>query len=59
MKQATQYANAIAQIENDNALDAVKKSSEPRFYPTDKERAEWVKTLQPVQKKWKVGLVKI
>lgn len=51
MKQATQYANAIAQIENDNALDAVKKSGKTTvYYPTDKERAEWVKTLQPVQK---------
>ena len=51
MKQATQYANAIAQIENDNALEAVKKSGKTTVYNlTDKERAEWVKTLTPVQK---------
>jgi C4-dicarboxylate-binding protein DctP len=50
MKSATQYANAIAQIENDNALESVKKSGKTTVYvPTDKERAEWVKTLTPVQ----------
>jgi C4-dicarboxylate-binding protein DctP len=51
MKSATQYANAIAQIENDTALEAVKKSGKTTVYQlTDKERAEWTKTLLPVQR---------
>jgi C4-dicarboxylate-binding protein DctP len=51
MKSATQYANAIAQIENDNALEAVKKSGKTTVYSlTDKERAEWTKVLVPVQR---------
>ncbi len=51
MKSATQYANAIAQIENDTALEAVKKSGKTTVYHlTDKERAEWTKTLLPVQR---------
>jgi C4-dicarboxylate-binding protein DctP len=51
MKSATQYANAIAQIENDNAIEAVKKSGKTTVYaPTEKERAEWIKVLMPVQK---------
>ncbi|MBR7746190.1 TRAP transporter substrate-binding protein [Undibacterium baiyunense] len=50
MQSATQYANTIAQIENDNALDAVKKSGKTMIYvPTEKERAEWVRVLLPVQ----------
>ncbi|MFZ6723394.1 TRAP transporter substrate-binding protein [Undibacterium sp. Ji49W] len=51
MKSATKYANAIAQQENDNALEAVKKSGKTTVYVlTDKEKAEWRKTLLPVQK---------
>jgi C4-dicarboxylate-binding protein DctP len=51
MKAATKYANAIAQQENDQALDAVKKSGKTTVYqPTEKERAEWLKALLPVQK---------
>lgn len=51
MKSATQYANAIAQLENDTALEAVKKSGKTTVYTlTDKERAEWLKTLMPVQR---------
>lgn len=51
MKSATKYANAIAQQENDNALEAVKKSGKTTVYLlNDKERAEWRKTLLPVQK---------
>ncbi len=50
MKSATQYANAIAQVENDNALDAIKKSGKTTIYtPTPQERAEWMKVLQPVR----------
>lgn len=51
MKSATQYANAIAQLENDTALEAVKKSGKTTVYNlTDKERAEWAKVLVPVQR---------
>ncbi|MCH8619351.1 TRAP transporter substrate-binding protein [Undibacterium sp. TS12] len=51
MKAATKYANAIAQQENDNALEAVKKSGKTTVYVlTDKEKAEWRKALLPVQK---------
>jgi C4-dicarboxylate-binding protein DctP len=51
MKSATQYANAIAQLENDTALEAVKKSGKTTVYAlSDKERAEWMKALVPVQR---------
>lgn len=51
MKQATKYANAIAQQENDNSLEAVKKSGKSIVYvPTDAEKFEWRKALLPVQK---------
>jgi len=51
MKSSTKYANAIAQQENDNSLEAVKKSGKTTVYTlTDKEKAEWRKTLLPVQK---------
>jgi C4-dicarboxylate-binding protein DctP len=51
MKAATKYANAIAQQENDNAMEAVRKSGKTTVYVlNDKERAEWRKTLLPVQK---------
>ncbi len=50
MKDATKYANAIAQQENDKALDAVRKSGKSEVYVlSDKERAEWRKALIPVQ----------
>lgn len=51
MKAATKYANAIAQQENDNALEAVKKSGKTTVYVlNDSERAQWRKALLPVQK---------
>jgi C4-dicarboxylate-binding protein DctP len=51
MKEASKYADAIAQQENDRALEAVKKSGKTLIYtPTDKEKAEWRKALLPVQK---------
>ncbi len=51
MKEASKYADAIAQQENDVALEAVKKSGKTLIYtPTDKEKAEWRKALLPVQK---------
>lgn len=51
MKEATVYADKIAQEENDKALEAVKKSGKTTIYvPTDAEKAEWRKALLPVQK---------
>jgi C4-dicarboxylate-binding protein DctP len=50
MKEATKYGNAIAQQENDQALEAVRKSGKTEIYVlNDKERAEWRKALLPVQ----------
>ena len=51
MKEATVYANAIAQQENDKALAAVEKSGKTTVYRlTEPEKAEWRKALLPVQK---------
>lgn len=51
MKQASQYANAIAQQENDKALEAIKKSGKTTVHaPTAAELANWRKALLPVQK---------
>ena len=51
MKDATKYANAIAQQENTAAMEAVVKSGKTTVYTlTDKEKAEWRKALQPVHK---------
>ena len=52
MEQATRYANQIAQVENDNALEAVRKSGKTTVYtPTKEERAAFKKALIPVHKK--------
>lgn len=51
MKGATRYANAIAQIENDTALEAVVKSGKTTVYtPTNKELAAWMRVMVPVEK---------
>jgi C4-dicarboxylate-binding protein DctP len=51
MKEATKYANDIAQQENDNAMAAVRKSGKTTVYNlTDTEKAAWRKALLPVQK---------
>jgi C4-dicarboxylate-binding protein DctP len=51
MKESTKYANAIAQQENDKALEAVKKSGKTAVYVlSEKEKAEWRKAMLPVQK---------
>jgi C4-dicarboxylate-binding protein DctP len=50
MKDATKYGNAIAQQENNNAMEAVRKSGKTQIYVlNDKEKAEWRKALLPVQ----------
>ncbi|WP_348696420.1 TRAP transporter substrate-binding protein [Duganella fentianensis] len=51
MKDATTFEKAIAQRDNDMALDAIKKAGKTEVYtPSVKEQAEWRKALLPVQK---------
>ena len=51
MKEATDYANKIAQQENDAALDAIRKSGKASVYmPTEAEKTEWRKVMLPVHK---------
>ena len=52
MEQATRYANQIAKVENDNALEAVKKSGKTNVYVLTKdERLAFKKALVPVHQK--------
>jgi C4-dicarboxylate-binding protein DctP len=52
MVQATRYANQIARVENDQALEAVKKSGKTTVYvPTAEERGAFKKVLVPVHQK--------
>ncbi len=52
MEQSTRYANQIAKVENDSALEAVKKSGKTEVYaPTKEERLAFKKALVPVHKK--------
>jgi len=52
MIQATRYANQIAKIENDNALEMVHKSGKTTIYtPTREERLAFKKALVPVHQK--------
>ena len=49
MVDATKYANAIAQQENDTALADIRKSGKTTVYTlTAAEKAEWRKALLPV-----------
>jgi C4-dicarboxylate-binding protein DctP len=49
MAEATDYANSIAQEENDKALQAMKDSGKTEFHElTDDERAKWMEALKPV-----------
>ena len=51
MKDTTKYANDIAKKENDDALEAVKKSGKTQIIvPTPEEKAAWKKALVPVHK---------
>ncbi|CAN7712347.1 MULTISPECIES: TRAP transporter substrate-binding protein [Duganella] len=51
MKEATTFEKAIAQRDNDLALEAIKKTGKTEVYtPSVKEQAEWRKALLPVQK---------
>jgi C4-dicarboxylate-binding protein DctP len=50
MKDATLYEKAIAQVDNDRSLDAIKKAGKTTIYtPTAAEQAEFRKVLGPVQ----------
>ena len=52
MEQATRYANQIAKVENESALEAVKKSGKTTVYvPTKEERLAFKKALVPVHQK--------
>ncbi|RPE64990.1 C4-dicarboxylate-binding protein DctP [Tibeticola sediminis] len=52
LKEATDYANKIAQEENDSALEAVRKSGKTTVYtPTAEERLALKKVLAPVHTK--------
>jgi len=51
MKEATQYANAIAATENAQALEKIRTSGKVTVYtPTAAEILEWKKALMPVHK---------
>ncbi|HEY8608832.1 MAG TPA: TRAP transporter substrate-binding protein [Noviherbaspirillum sp.] len=51
MKEATRYANTIAQQENDAALDAVRRSGKSVVYVlSEREAAAWREALLPVQR---------
>jgi C4-dicarboxylate-binding protein DctP len=51
MRDATTFEKAIAQRDNDMALDAIKKAGKTEVYTLNaKEQAEWRKALLPVQK---------
>jgi len=51
MKEATTYANSIAQEENDKAIAAIKAAGTTTVYTlTPAERAEWRKAMAPVYK---------
>ncbi len=51
MKEATKYANAIAQQENEAAMEAIRRSGKTTVYVlSDKEREEWRRTLLSVHK---------
>jgi C4-dicarboxylate-binding protein DctP len=59
MEQATRYANQIAQVENDQALEAVRKSGKTQIYvPTKEEKAALKKALMPVHQKMEARIGK-
>ena len=51
MREATTFEKAIAQRDNDQALEAIKKAGKTQIYTlTVQEQAEWRRALVPVQK---------
>jgi C4-dicarboxylate-binding protein DctP len=59
MKEATAFEKAIAQRDNDLALEAIRKSGKTEVYvPNVKEQAEWRRVLMPVQKEMEARIGK-
>jgi C4-dicarboxylate-binding protein DctP len=59
MQDATKYANAIAQQENDRALDDIRKSGKTSVYVlNDKEAGNWRAALVPVHKEMEARIGK-
>ena len=57
MDEATDYTNSIAVKENEDALDAIKKSGKTTLhYLTDAQKVEWQKAMQPTYT-WAKGRV--
>jgi C4-dicarboxylate-binding protein DctP len=51
VRESTDYVNAIAQQENDAAMEAMRKAGTTEFHvPTSKEREAWINALKPVHK---------
>jgi len=51
MRGATKYANSISQLDNDNALDAIRKSGKTTVLELKEDEKEaWRKAMLPVQK---------
>ena len=49
MKDTTRYTNAIAQQENDQAMEGIRKAGKTAIYQlSDKQKEEWRKSLLPV-----------
>ncbi|MHB1358239.1 MAG: TRAP transporter substrate-binding protein [Rhodocyclaceae bacterium] len=52
MEQSTRYANQYAKVDNDNALEMVRKSGKTQIYvPTKEELSAFKKAMLPVHKK--------
>ncbi|MDO9244760.1 MAG: TRAP transporter substrate-binding protein [Rhodocyclaceae bacterium] len=52
MEQSTRYANQFAKVDNDNALEMVRKSGKTQIYvPTKEELSAFKKAMIPVHKK--------
>jgi C4-dicarboxylate-binding protein DctP len=59
MAEATRYANAIAQQENDEALEAVRRSGKTEVYVlTEQERQQWRAALAPVHREMEARIGK-
>ncbi|HAT29934.1 MAG TPA: C4-dicarboxylate ABC transporter [Janthinobacterium sp.] len=59
MREATTFEKAIAQRDNDAALEAIRRSGKTRIYTLSvKEQADWRRALAPVQKDMEEGIGK-
>ena len=56
MKEATDFANGVAQKDNDDAIEAMKKSGKTEMVElTAEQKAAWRKALEPVTPRWKAA----